>query len=48
MRTLKADIFLYPSHEASWMEKIGWYEVVFFVIKGSYSLITPFIIYAYN
>jgi len=48
MRTCKTEIFLGPSQEARWMKKFGLYGVAFFLIKGAFWLITPFIIYAFN
>ena len=48
MRTGKTEIFLNLSQEARWMKKFGWYGVSFFLIKGVFWLITPFIIYTFN
>lgn len=50
MRAFKTELFQNPFQEASWMKKGGWYGMVvfFFLMKGAFWLITPFIIYAFN
>lgn len=48
MRTLKTGIFQNPLQELTWIKKFGWYGVVFFLVKGAFWLITPYIILAFN